>query len=299
MNGFARLLLESYGEKLDAEGREWLDEILLNAKRMADLIEALLSLSRVARSELNSASVDLSSIARTLVAQLAVDEPARVVDLVINDQLRADLDPRLARALMDNLIRNAWKFTSKLPAARIELGVTDVDGTRAFYVRDNGAGFDMAYREAAVLAVSSGSTRDRVPRHRDRPRDRAAHRSAPRRADLGRRKCRTAARRSTSPFPMRPWSGGDLEQRDPARRGHLERRGSSRFMAFKRCGVANEIVVTRDGVEALDYPASRRRSATRLPAVVLLDLDLPQDRRSRRASQRSAPTRATSARCRS
>jgi PAS domain S-box-containing protein len=145
MNGFARLLLESYGEKFDAEGQEWLNEILLNAKRMADLIDALLELSRVARSEVNTESVDLSSIARTLVAQLSTAEPARVVEIVIGEQLRADLDPRLARALIDNLVRNAWKFTSKVELARIELGATEVGGARAFYVRDNGAGFDMAY----------------------------------------------------------------------------------------------------------------------------------------------------------
>jgi PAS domain S-box-containing protein len=147
MNAFARLLLESYGEKFDADGQDWLNEILLNAKRMADLIEALLSLSRVSRSELSSESVNLSSIVRTLLAQLSADEPGRAVEVVIQDQLRAELDPRLARALVDNLVRNAWKFTSKLQAARIEFGANEVDGARAFYVRDNGAGFDMAYAQ--------------------------------------------------------------------------------------------------------------------------------------------------------
>jgi PAS domain S-box-containing protein len=145
MNGFASLLLETYGDKFDAEGVEWLNDILLNAKRMADLIDALLSLSRVARSELNSESVDLSSIVHALVARLAADEPARVVELVVHDQVRADLDRRLAGALIENLVRNAWKFTSKLEVARIEFGTCEADGGRAFYVRDNGVGFDMAY----------------------------------------------------------------------------------------------------------------------------------------------------------
>jgi light-regulated signal transduction histidine kinase (bacteriophytochrome) len=89
--------------------------------------------------------VDLSAIARVSAAQLSATEPQRTVELVIEDGLRADLDPVLARALIENLLGNAWKFTSKVLTPRIEFGVTESDGRRAFFVRDNGAGFDMAF----------------------------------------------------------------------------------------------------------------------------------------------------------
>ncbi len=145
MNGFAQVLLDAYGDKLDADGQDALQEILLNAKRMGALIDALLSLSRVTRSALNPESVDLSALVRATASRLSSAEPARAVEWVIADHLRADLDPTLARTLIDNVIDNAWKFTSKVPAARIEFGVTEKDRIRAFYVRDNGAGFDMAF----------------------------------------------------------------------------------------------------------------------------------------------------------
>jgi light-regulated signal transduction histidine kinase (bacteriophytochrome) len=145
MNGFAQVLLDAYGDKLDAEGQDALQEILLNARRMGALIDALLSLSRVTRSVLKPESVDLSAVVRATASQLSTAEPQRTVELVIQDHLRADLDPILARTLVENVLGNAWKFTSKVPAARIEFGVTEKDRVRAFYVRDNGAGFDMAF----------------------------------------------------------------------------------------------------------------------------------------------------------
>ena len=145
MNGFAQILLEEYGDKFDAQGRDWLSEILLNAKKMASLIDALLSLSRVTRSELRRESVDLSGLVRAVARQLSTSEPHRAVDWVVQDEVRADFDPNLARALVENLIGNAWKFTSKRPDARIEFGASMNDGVRTCYVRDNGAGFDMAF----------------------------------------------------------------------------------------------------------------------------------------------------------
>jgi PAS domain S-box-containing protein len=145
MNGFAELLLNGYGERLDAEGKDWLNEILVNAKKMAALIDALLSLARLTRSELRHESVDLSALVRATSLQLAASEPDRAVDVVVGDGLRADADPVLARALIDNLVSNAWKFTGKAPAPRIEFGTSDSDGRAVYFVRDNGAGFDMAY----------------------------------------------------------------------------------------------------------------------------------------------------------
>ncbi len=147
MNGFAQLLLDDYGTKFDDEGRDWLSEILNNAKKMGSLIDALLSLSRVTRSGIRRVAVDLSKVVRAAANQLSATEPDRSVEWVIEDHLRADFDPNLARALIDNLVGNAWKFTSKRREARIEFGEATNDGARAFYVRDNGAGFDMAYAE--------------------------------------------------------------------------------------------------------------------------------------------------------
>jgi PAS domain S-box-containing protein len=145
MNGFARLLLDGYADKFDAEGQDWLQEIVFNAKKMGGLIDALLSLSRVTRSELRREVVDLSAMARKVATDLSATEPGRSCSWIIQDSLQAQLDPNLARALLENLLGNAWKFTAKSPAACIELGVDERDGVPAFRVRDNGAGFDMAF----------------------------------------------------------------------------------------------------------------------------------------------------------
>lgn len=147
MNGFAQLLLETYRDRLDAEGQDWLQEIFVNARKMGALIDALLSLAQVTRTELNPELVDLSAVARTAAAQLAARDPERKVDVVVQEGLRAAVDPQLARALIENLLGNAWKFTSKVASARIEIGIGESRGTRAFFVRDNGAGFDMAYAD--------------------------------------------------------------------------------------------------------------------------------------------------------
>ncbi len=146
MNGFARLLLDAYGDKLDPEGQDWLQEIVGNAQKMATLIDALLSLSKVTRADLRPERVDLADLARACASQLAKGEPGREVEVVVHGQLLAEVDPDLARALVGNLVGNAWKFTSRVRAPRIEVGAVEEDGERrAFFVRDNGAGFDMEY----------------------------------------------------------------------------------------------------------------------------------------------------------
>jgi light-regulated signal transduction histidine kinase (bacteriophytochrome) len=139
------VLLEDYAEKLDDEGRDCLQEIHTNAQQMGALIDALLSLSRVTRSDWKPERVDLSALFRASAAQLGAIDPQRKVSVVVQEQIFADVDLRLGRALFDNLVGNAWKFTANVPSARIEFGGSENSGTRTLFVRDNGAGFDMAH----------------------------------------------------------------------------------------------------------------------------------------------------------
>lgn len=143
MSGFAQILLEDYGDKLDGEGRDCLNEILANAQRMGQLIDALLSLSRVTRTELRIEPVDVSAIASAVAADLARTEPERAVEVRVQPGLSATMDQSLARTLVTNLLGNAWKFTKRAANPRIEIGATSEDG--AFFVRDNGAGFDKKF----------------------------------------------------------------------------------------------------------------------------------------------------------
>ena len=145
MNGFAQILLDDYSDKLDEAGRDCLAEIQANAQKMAELIDAILSLSRVSRGEVNREPIDLAAIFRSSAHQLATSERERQVEIVAPDQLLAHADPHLMRALIGNLLSNAWKFTGKVGHGRIELGAADREGVRTYSVRDNGAGFDMAY----------------------------------------------------------------------------------------------------------------------------------------------------------
>ena len=147
IDGFSLALAEDYGDRLDDEGRRYLVRVREAAQRMAELIDDLLTLSRVTRSELHRERVDLSALAYTVLSTLQRLEPARQVEVVITPGLVADADPQLVAIALDNLLGNAWKFTSKSSGARIELGQTTNDGTVAYFVRDNGAGFDMAYRD--------------------------------------------------------------------------------------------------------------------------------------------------------
>jgi PAS domain S-box-containing protein len=147
IDGFSQALTEDYGDRLDAEGRRYLVRVRESAQRMAELIDDLLTLSRVTRSELRRDRVDLSALAHTVLATLQRLDPERRVEVVIAPGLVVDADPHLAAIALDNLLGNAWKFTAKRSDARIELGQTVRDGIAACYVRDNGAGFDMAYRD--------------------------------------------------------------------------------------------------------------------------------------------------------
>jgi PAS domain S-box-containing protein len=143
IRGFSDVLLERYAAKLDSRGQEFLRRACESSHQMDRLIEDLLKLSRVGRSELQHQDVNLSALAESVVVELRQSEPKRKARFVIAPGLQAQGDERLLRIVLENLLRNAWKFTSKLSESLIEVGF--VSPQEAFFVRDNGAGFDMAY----------------------------------------------------------------------------------------------------------------------------------------------------------
>jgi PAS domain S-box-containing protein len=145
IDGFSHALLESYADRLDAEGTRYLDRIRAGTLRMGQLIDDLLELSRVQRSELRRTRVDLSALAQAIATELRQTAAERDVDFVIADGVMADGDANLLRVALGNLLNNAWKYTSRHPQARIEFGTAEHDGQAAYFVRDDGAGFDMAY----------------------------------------------------------------------------------------------------------------------------------------------------------
>ena len=144
IRGFSEVLLERYGPQLDARGQDFLRRTCQSSHHMDKLIDDLLKLSRVGRSEIQRRTVNLTELVSNIAAELRKTEPERVADFVIAPGIEAQGDERLLRVALDNLVRNAWKFTNRLPRARIEFGVTD-QPELAYFVRDNGAGFDMDY----------------------------------------------------------------------------------------------------------------------------------------------------------
>jgi PAS domain S-box-containing protein len=147
IDGFSQALLEDYAGVLDAVGQDYLQRVRAASLRMGQLIDDLLKLSRLTRSEMHREGVDLSSLVQTVAEELVELDPERQVEFIIPGGIVANGDPHLLRVMLANVLGNAWKFTSKHPRARIEFGVAELDGERAYYVRDDGAGFDMAYAD--------------------------------------------------------------------------------------------------------------------------------------------------------
>lgn len=145
MDGFSEALLEEYAGRLDAQGTDYLRRIRAASQRMAQLIDDLLELARLTRSEIRRESVDLSALARAVAADLQEEQPERNVTFRIADRVIAEGDAQLLRVVLVNLLGNAWKFTANRPSATIEFSMSRSDGKPAYVVRDDGAGFDMAY----------------------------------------------------------------------------------------------------------------------------------------------------------
>jgi light-regulated signal transduction histidine kinase (bacteriophytochrome) len=148
IGAFTHALQEDLADReLDARVRDHLRRVVAATARMNELIDALLALSKIARAPIAHRAVDLAAIATALFDELRRRDPDRAVDVAIAPRLVVDGDRRLLRVLLDNLLGNAWKFTAKASAARVEIGRDLIDGDRAFFVRDNGVGFDMSYAD--------------------------------------------------------------------------------------------------------------------------------------------------------
>jgi signal transduction histidine kinase len=148
MDGFSLALLEDYGDKLDAEGRDALERIRGASQRMGGLIDDLLRLSQVTRAELNVTRVDLSAIAHEIAAGIVSEQPGRTVEWAIQPGLSVRADAPLMRIVMQNLLQNAWKFTGKTDQPVIRVGALEREGKMSYFVADNGVGFDMAHAQS-------------------------------------------------------------------------------------------------------------------------------------------------------
>jgi hypothetical protein len=145
IDGFTRIFLEEYGDAVPEGGREYLDRICRATKRMGSLIDDLLNLSRIPRGTVVMVPIDLSALAREICSTMTTAWPDRVVDWTVAPGIWGAGEPKMMRIVMENLLDNAWKYTKRAARATVEVGTTVMDGTRVCFVRDNGAGFDMAY----------------------------------------------------------------------------------------------------------------------------------------------------------
>lgn len=145
IDGFSHVVLEDYGEQLPPDARGYLERVRGAAQRMAVLIDDLLNLSRVTRTAVEPRFINLSKMAEEILQSLSESQPERQVTFVVDPDLMVEADPRLMNIVMENLLSNAWKFTSTREHATIEFGQKNHVKERTFYVRDNGVGFDMAY----------------------------------------------------------------------------------------------------------------------------------------------------------
>lgn len=145
IDGWSLALLEDCADRLDDRGRSYLEIVRSETQRMGKLIDDLLDLSRVSRADMRRELVDLSALVRSIAERLKATEPDRRVEFVIQGEATAYGDARLLEIMLSNLLGNAWKFTGKHPSARIEFGWSRSEGRKTYFVRDDGAGFDMAY----------------------------------------------------------------------------------------------------------------------------------------------------------
>ena len=147
ISGFSRILLEESEPLLDETAKGYLDRIMAGSQRMGQLIDDILKLSRLSRTEMVLDRVNISAMVQEIAAELQAAEPERRVEFSIEDNLVVVGSQRLLRIALANLLGNAWKFTSRKPQAKIAFGSIEPDGKRSYFVRDNGSGFNMQYAD--------------------------------------------------------------------------------------------------------------------------------------------------------
>jgi signal transduction histidine kinase len=163
IDGFCGMLLEDYGNQLSNDVRNSLERVRLSAKHMAQLIDDLLSLSRITRASVDPVPVNLSALAENIASELKREDPERQAQFTITPGLIVKGDSRLLYIALTNLLNNAWKFTSKREETHIEFGAEKEAGKLIFFIRDNGAGFEMAHAEKLFGAFQRLHSTDEFP----------------------------------------------------------------------------------------------------------------------------------------
>ena len=147
IEGFSNAIIEDYGATLNEDVKNYLNRVVSASKRMSQLIDAMLNIARLTKREMGEKAVDLSGLAEIASHDLRKRDPARIADFVIAKGLKAQGDREMLNTVIENLLDNAWKFTGRHPAAKIEFGATESNGKTIYFVRDDGAGFDMQYAD--------------------------------------------------------------------------------------------------------------------------------------------------------
>jgi light-regulated signal transduction histidine kinase (bacteriophytochrome) len=163
IDGFSQALIEEYAGKLNTTGKEYLERIRRSSRRMLEMIDAILELSRCARGKLHKESVDLSALAGEVAAELAQSEPERAVQFKIASGLMVRGDARMLRVVLEKLFANAWKFTAPKEQGVIEFYESRLDGRAAFVVRDNGVGFDVNYADKLFAPFQRVHSQEEFP----------------------------------------------------------------------------------------------------------------------------------------
>ncbi|TLN07782.1 GHKL domain-containing protein, partial [bacterium] len=165
LEGFSRELRERYGDRLDETGRDFLERLQKASRRMGNLIDAILRLSTLSRSEIRRETVDLGRKALIVAAELRQREPARRVEVVVAPNLFGVGDKRLLKVVLENLLSNAWKYTTRQENALIEVGCIEKEGEKVYFVRDNGVGFPMDQAEQIFLPFRRFHDEEDFPGH--------------------------------------------------------------------------------------------------------------------------------------
>jgi PAS domain S-box-containing protein len=163
IDGFGQAILEDYADKLDEQGKDYIQRVRTATQRMGQLIDDLLRLSRLSRGELHLEQIDLSSLARTTAEKLQTMDSSRKAKIDIQDRINTSGDKKLLEILLENLFGNAWKFTGKSKHPTIKFGETIIDNEHVYYIQDDGAGFDMAYADKLFIPFQRLHSVDEFP----------------------------------------------------------------------------------------------------------------------------------------